>query len=98
MKNSNFAAGILGGLALGTALGILFAPAKGCETRKQIVAKSSDLKNIVKDSSEKWTTKIVQAISHVKMDSERLLGNTSKVLKAEIANNDNLKYINKALI
>ena len=98
MKNINLAAGIVGGFAIGTALGIFFAPAKGCETRKKIADKSSDLKDIVKDSSGKWTEKIVQTISHIKTDSERLLGNTSKLLKEEIANIDNLKNINKPMI
>lgn len=98
MKNNNIAAGILGGLAVGTVLGILFAPAKGCETRKKIADKSGDLKDLVKDSSGKWTEKIAQTISHLKTDSEQLLGSASKLLKEEIANNDNLKNINKPTI
>jgi len=98
MKNNNLAAGILGGLAIGTVLGILFAPAKGCETRKKIADKSSDLADSFKDSSGKWTEKIAQTISHLKKDFEQLLGNTSDILQKEIANTDNLRSINKPTI
>lgn len=98
MKNNNLVAGILGGLAIGTVLGILFAPAKGCETRKKIAGKSSDLADSLKDSSGKWTEKIAQTISHLKKDSEQLFGNASDILKAEIANTDNLRSINKPTI
>lgn len=98
MKNNTLAAGILCGLAIGTALGILFAPAKGCETRKKIVYKSSDLKDIVKDSTGKLSEKFAQTISHLKKDSEQLFGNSTNILKAEIVNTDNLKSINKIMI
>ena len=98
MKNNNLAAGILGGLAIGTVLGILFAPAKGCETRKKIADKSSDLSDSLKDSSGKWNEQIAQTINHLKKDFEQLLGNASDILKEEIANTDNLKSINKPTI
>ena len=98
MKNNNLASGILGGLAIGTVLGILFAPAKGCETRKKIADKSSDLADSLKDSSGKWTEKIAQTISNLKKDFEQLFGNASDILKAEIANTDNLRSINKPTI
>ncbi|RDI53764.1 YtxH domain-containing protein [Flavobacterium glaciei] len=80
MKNKNLVAGILGGLVIGSALGILFAPAKGCETRKKIADKSRDLKDITKDSSEKWAQKITQTVRQLKTDSEQLLENNSKIL------------------
>lgn len=49
MKNNNVLLGILGGVAVGAALGILFAPAKGSETRKKIADKGNDLKDNFKD-------------------------------------------------
>lgn len=43
MKTSNFLAGILGGIAAGAILGVLFAPDKGTETRRKIVEKGNEL-------------------------------------------------------
>jgi gas vesicle protein len=50
MKNSGKIIIALGtGVALGAALGILFAPAKGSETRNKISSKAHDLKEKVKE-------------------------------------------------
>lgn len=98
MKNNNVTLGLLGGIAVGTALGILFAPAKGCDTRKKIVDKSSDLKGTLKDSTGKLSEKITQTLSHLKSDSQQLLGNAAEILKDEKSNFANLKDINKSTI
>lgn len=50
MKSKNVILGIVGGLAAGAVLGILFAPDSGTNTRKKISKKSSELKDNVKDS------------------------------------------------
>ena len=42
MNNKNFLWGALAGLAAGTLLGILFAPAKGSETRQKIAGKGNE--------------------------------------------------------
>ena len=42
MKNSDVVVGILGGLAVGAILGILFAPDKGSNTRRKIAEKGTD--------------------------------------------------------
>lgn len=39
MKNGKFLAGVIAGMGAGTLLGILFAPAKGSQTRKKIMGK-----------------------------------------------------------
>jgi gas vesicle protein len=98
MKNNTLAIGLLGGLAIGTALGILFAPAKGSETRKKIADKSTDLKDIVVDSSGKLTNKITQTINELKRESQNLIGNTTEIVKDEIQNFDHLRDINKAIV
>jgi gas vesicle protein len=62
MESGKVMLGILGGLAAGALLGILFAPAKGSKTRKKILTKSkeygNDLKNkfeeIYNDGAEKY--------------------------------------------
>ena len=48
MKNSDVVVGILGGLAVGAILGILFAPDKGSNTRRKIAEKGTDLKDNIK--------------------------------------------------
>ncbi|WP_395063419.1 YtxH domain-containing protein [Flavobacterium sp.] len=81
MKNSNVVLGILGGAAVGALLGVLFAPAKGSETRKKIRDKGSDLK----DSAINFSDKVAS------------FKNGAKVLiEEEKANIENLKDINKA--
>lgn len=40
---------LLIGAAVGAALGILFAPNKGAETRKKLLAKGDDLSGAIKD-------------------------------------------------
>jgi gas vesicle protein len=50
MKSKNVIMGIVGGLAAGAVLGILFAPDNGKNTRKKIAKKSNELKDNVKDS------------------------------------------------
>ena len=42
MKTNKIALGVLGGIAAGTILGILFAPEKGVDTRKKILKKGSN--------------------------------------------------------
>jgi gas vesicle protein len=52
MKADKIALGVLGGIATGAILGILFAPAKGSKTRKRILNKSSNYADEIKDKFE----------------------------------------------
>ncbi|WP_264564292.1 YtxH domain-containing protein [Flavobacterium sp. N3904] len=49
MKANKIALGVLGGIATGAILGILFAPAKGSETRKKIQKKGNNYADEFKD-------------------------------------------------
>lgn len=64
MSSGKVVLALLAGVAAGAALGILFAPAKGSDTRKGLAGKGEDLKESIKDKfneflddiSEKYDT------------------------------------------
>jgi gas vesicle protein len=70
MGNSNNNGKLLGailiGAAIGGALGILFAPDKGSETRKKISSKGNDLTDAVKDKFEEIVNKFKKEVEDVK--------------------------------
>lgn len=49
MSSGKVVLALLAGAAAGAALGILFAPAKGSETRKELSGKGEDLKESIKE-------------------------------------------------
>ena len=65
MSKGNTIAGVLVGLAAGAALGILFAPEKGSDTRKKIANKGKDslddLKNKYNNAIGQLTSKLDKA-------------------------------------
>ncbi len=88
MKNTHLAVGIASSIAVGAILGILFAPDKGCNTRRKITQKSNGFKNNIKDSvshlassvEEKYdqlSSKVENSIS----DEKSKLGNLKKEIK-----------------
>ena len=52
MKANKIALGVLGGIATGAVLGVLFAPAKGADTRKKILQKGTNYADDLKDKFE----------------------------------------------
>ena len=44
-RNSGIVLGLLAGAAIGSLLGVLFAPEKGSETRKRVRRKAEDLRD-----------------------------------------------------
>ena len=98
MKNNNVLLGILGGVAVGAALGILFAPAKGSETRKKIADKGNDLKDNFKDSLSKLTDKISKSVEDFKDEAQDLIAEAEQKIKEEKTNLENLKDINKSVL
>lgn len=98
MKNNNLVLAILGGVAVGTVLGILFAPAKGSEIRKTIAKKGADYKDTLKDSTSKLSNKISQTRRELKNEYQQFMENPKDFLNEEKVNLENLKDINKSII
>lgn len=87
MKSSNVLLGIVGGLAAGAVLGVLFAPDKGTNTRKKIAKKSSDLKDNLTDSFNDF-------VSNVEDKYKDLASKASGLMEE---GTDNLERINKKI-
>lgn len=84
MKANKVILGVIGGLATGAILGILFAPQSGKKTRRKIKDKSRELKDNMKEDFDKLIQKIdskYQAISH---DAHEFLHNGSSKTENEI--------------
>ncbi len=80
MKSKNIAIGVLGGLAVGALLGVLFAPDKGTKTRKKIAAKGSDLK----DSFESNMSNLADTIQSKYDEVASKFDKTIDEVKAEV--------------
>jgi gas vesicle protein len=60
--------GVLAGVAVGAALGVLFAPDKGWNTRKRILKKGEDLKDDLIDKFEEFLDSLSVKADEVKDD------------------------------
>ncbi|MBK0369640.1 YtxH domain-containing protein [Flavobacterium agrisoli] len=58
------------GAAIGAGIGILFAPAKGSETRKKLKEGLDDTSHNLKDTIAATTDALKSKLSHVKKDAE----------------------------
>jgi gas vesicle protein len=62
-RDSGFFTGVLFGAAVGFLLGVLFAPAKGEETRKVIVDKSKEVADEIKARTDEIVEKVKAKIA-----------------------------------
>lgn len=68
MDTGKILLGVLAGAAVGATLGILFAPAKGSDTRHKIAKKGEDYKDAVKDKFNEFVDNVSDRYEHAKED------------------------------
>ena len=73
MKNSDVVVGVLGGLAVGALLGVLFAPDKGSNTRRKIAEKGTDLKDNLKGNFNDFVASIEDQYSNFTSNAEDVI-------------------------
>lgn len=75
MKTGKTIISVLGGVVAGAALGILFAPDKGTNTRKKIAKKSNDTKNKAMESFNELLNNVSEKCSSLIDKGENLAQN-----------------------
>jgi gas vesicle protein len=82
MENSNNTGKIVGalliGAAVGAALGILFAPAKGSDTRKKIAGATEDYTGALKEKFEQFLEEARKEFAEQKEKGEKLVDKLTK--------------------
>ncbi len=72
MKSGKVFLGLLAGVAIGSVLGILFAPDKGTETRNKISKKSSDAIDGVKDKFDELLSGLTDKLKAAQAEASSL--------------------------
>lgn len=83
MSTGKVIIGVLAGAAVGAALGILFAPDKGSETRQKISRKAQDYAGSVKDKFGEWMDSITSQFSSMKEEAAEAAGYSGRNVNQE---------------
>lgn len=70
-RNSGIVLGLLAGAAIGSLLGVLFAPEKGCETRKRVRRKAEELLDEASEQYELLSEKAKKGVDTLKNEYEK---------------------------
>lgn len=81
MKTSKTILGILGGVAIGAILGILYPPNKGSKTRKKIIKKTNKTKNKLKDNYSQFIDTVSEKYNSIVANEEELMEKGKEELK-----------------
>ena len=87
-RNSGIVLGLLAGAAIGSLLGVLFAPEKGVETRKRLRRKAEDLRDEALDHYEHLSEKVKhgaeKVVANVKESYENYKKHSQSPKDAEV--------------
>jgi gas vesicle protein len=86
MKTDKVVLGILGGIAAGAMLGILFAPEKGTKTRRKIMDKGNDYADDLKDKFDTVLGTITKKYEKIWQQGENLIAEEKE--KFDMAKNE----------
>lgn len=82
-RNSGIVLGLLAGAAIGSILGVLFAPEKGEETRKKVRRKAEELRDEAlehyEELSEKAKHEVDSIVSKAKRELEKYKGQAKEI-------------------
>ena len=88
MSSGKLLLGVLAGVAAGAALGILFAPDKGTETRKKITKKGEDYVDGIKEKFNGLIDDLTKKMDGVQAKANEMAGNAkSKVENMKTSTN-----------
>jgi len=81
MKSDKIILGVLGGVAIGALIGVLFAPEKGDDTRKKIMDKSNDYADELKDKLDTLLGSITNKYEKIWKEGENLIADGKSKFK-----------------
>ncbi|HEY6143198.1 MAG TPA: YtxH domain-containing protein [Flavobacterium sp.] len=82
MESGKVVLGVLGGVAVGALMGVLFAPEKGSKTRKRIMNKANDGVDVIKDKFDSLLESVNEKYENIWQAKEDLLSEGEVKLNA----------------